>query len=206
MQRLKFSSACEFNVFKQVIRGPFNPVAQPKAAFKSTISIVRSANSYVVFSALTKEDTVRSVISSDHNALGYHSQEDFEIEYRFNEQLKAFEAVVKPRIVYTLSEDISLPEAPDNKSKIFLDFISDEFERLKIRAEKIFLTALNVEEIHYYDSRNLQYLRKIFHDSPIYFNALCTRPEAKSQPGDLHVIYALNLFVIAVLYFILSFF
>jgi len=204
MQNFVANRTTDFAVYKQVIRGTYNPVNITKPAYKSAFSLVRSANTCIVCSAAVKNDAEQYIAATDLMAFGYHSTNDFDISYTHNEKLKVYQAVIVPRNIYPLSEDIALPDPPDEKGKIFQDFIADEFERVKLRAEYIMFEASQDDKIHSFACRNLQLLRKLYHDSRISFNKLCSG-KAFNQ-SDLFILYTLNLFIIRSIVFYAKFF
>src|SRR3989339_1473596 len=199
-------SAVDFVIFKQVVRGAFNPVFATKIALKSALNLVRTANTHVVCSAQTKEEILNSVTKLDLTHFGYHTANDIEISYTFNTEQKLHQAIIKPRIIYPLSEDISLPEPLDYKTKSYLNFFADEFERIKIRAEKILASTSTQKETAFIASRNLQLLRKLNHDSQVHFNYICSRSDLQATSSDLFIIYVLNLFIIRSIVFYSKFF
>lgn len=206
MQPFEVTKTTDFAVYKQVLRGAFNPVTISKSAVKSAIFLVRSANSCVVCSFDSKNDVTRFVSTSNLKAYGYHSANDFNIIYKHDPKLKIHKAVIEPSVVYPLNEDISLPTPPDEKAKLFMDFFADEFERVKIRAEYFMNETLSDELLRSYASRNLQILRKLYHDSRISFNSMCSRSYTTTHPSDLFIMYVLNLFIIRSVVFYSKFF
>ena len=198
--------AVDFVVFKQVVKGALNPVFVSKIVAKSTLNLIRAANTCVVCSAQTKDEVFNSVTKLDLTHFGYHSHNDVEISFSFNTEQKLHQAIISPRVIYPLTEGISLPEPPDDKTKFYLDFFADEFERIKIRAEKILATTSTKKETSFIASRNLQLLRKLNHDSRVHFNYLCSRTNLQVSSSDLFIIYVLNLFIIRCIVFYSKFF
>jgi hypothetical protein len=206
MQPFEVPKTNDFAVYKQVLRGAYNPVSIAKSAVKSVISLVRSANSCVVCSADSKDEVTRFVSTSNLTAYGYHSTNDFKIIYKHDPKLKVHLAIIEPSVVYPLNEDISLPSTPDEKAKLFMDFFADEFERVKIRAEYLMDGSLSDELLRSCAMRNLQILRKLYHDSRISFNSMCSRSNTTAHQSDLFIMYVLNLFIIRSVVFYSKFF
>ncbi|MGD0711223.1 MAG: hypothetical protein ABR968_08560 [Bacteroidales bacterium] len=206
MQKLETNKTSDFTVFRQVLRGIFNPLTVSKSTYRSAFSLVRSANTNIVCSAPTKEEALNSISSSDLTLLGYYSNSDMDISFSQDTGLKTYQAVIKPKVVYSLNEDISLPDPPDERANYYLDFFADELERIKIRAEKNLVVAPSEKKVRSYSYCNYQLLDKLFHESRIYFNTLSTKSNSKVNPSDLYIIYILNLFIIRSLVFYYKFF
>ena len=206
MHAFEVNRITDFAVYKQVVRGAYNPVTVMKPVFKSALSLVRSANTCVVCSAADKNEVERFISSADLTSYGYHSTDDIELSYVFNDKLNVYNAVLMPRIVYPLSEDIALPDPPSEKARIFLNFIADQFERVKIRAEHMMDSASPVVDIRPYACRNLQLLRKLFHESRIAFYMHSSSTSNTIKQDDLYIFYILNLFIIRCLVFHTKFF
>ncbi len=201
MKTIDFPQTVDFTIYKQVNRGSYNPVTISKQNSKSALCLVRSANTCVVCSAADKETAEKYINAYDLIAFGYLSSNDIEITYTHNDKLKIYQAVITPRTIYSLNDDISLPDPFNDKGKIFLDFFTDEFERIKIRAEHFVYSGFSNKKISSFACRNLQILRKLFHDSQMTFNKMCP-----GNQSDLYIIYILNLFIIRCIVFYTQFF
>jgi len=196
----------DFNVFSQFVWGSLNPLSKPDKTFRSSLQLVRFANTHVVCSSQSKEEANKTVNSFDLTSYGYHSTSDYELNYEFSSESNSHSAIIRPLKVYPLREDIQLPIAPDKRTKMYLDFFSDEFERVKIRAVKILASAPSERFIHLYASRNLQIARKLFHDASILLRSLYFDPTKENNSPDFYIIYTLNLFVIRGIVFFSKFF
>ena len=206
MHTLDTKTMSEFTAYRQVVRGAYNPVNAVKTSYKSVLYLVRSANTLVICSSSVKDDVVNFASTFDTTSLGYYATNDVVISYAYNFETKIHEAVAKPRVTYLLSEDIALPDPPDEKAKVFQDFFSDELERIKLRAEYVMHHSVLTKDIRSYAVCNLQSLRKLFHDSRLSFNKLCSRNGSAVQQSDLFIFYTLNLFVIRCIVFYVKYF
>ncbi len=206
MQAFEVPKTNDYAVYRQVVRGAYNPVTVTKPVFKSALSLVRSANTCVVCSAADKNEAERFVSSADLTSYGYHSTDDLELSYVFNDKLNVYNAVLMPRIIYPLSEDIALPDPPGEKARIFSIFLADQLERVKIRAEHVMDSASPELDIRPYACRNLQLLRKLFHESRIAFYMHSSSTSTVVKQDDLYIFYILNLFIIRCLVFHTKFF
>jgi hypothetical protein len=206
MNTLEILKTVDFTVYKKVLRGINYPGIINKIGNKSSLNLVRCANTYVVCSGENKDKTEQNCNTIDLRAYGYHSYEDFELSFKLDNKLKVHQAIVIPNSVYPLCEDISLPDPPDEKEKIFLDFFADEFERIKIRAEHALHSAYSSKKIQTFACCNLQLLRKLLHDSQIAFNKMCSDNQVRYNQCDLYIMYILNLFIIRAIVFYTDFF
>jgi len=128
------------------------------------------------------------------------------IEYDCNEITNIYNAVISPTRIYPLNEDILLPHPPDEKANTFIDFFADEFERIKVRAEFLMNGTFKGHAIRCIAVRHLQLLRKLFHESRINFNVVCSYSDATSRESDIFILYSLNLFIIRCIVFYQKFF
>jgi hypothetical protein len=201
MQNILFNKTIDFIVYNQVIKGQFNPTKASKTVSKSALQLVTAANTCIVYSASTKKEANSFLDSFDLTSLGYKSGADLEILNTNDSDPEIFRVIIKPQSIYSLSEDLSLPDPPEEKSKKYLDFFIDEFERIKIRAEKNMHTALSKDDIQFYAFRNLQLLHKLNDDSRNLFNLMYSSSGYQFQQSDIFILYILNLFIIRCIIF-----
>lgn len=194
------------SVFSLIISGAFPFIPGNNKPVKSPLQLVKSANSQVVKTASSKEQIEKELLSHDFTFYGYHTTSDYEFKINYESSCGAHQAKIQPVKVYDLQENMLLPLPPDEKSRFFLAFFSDEFERIKIRAEKVLAIASTENVLRIYAFRNLQLARKLFHDATFLFHSLSFRSEKPKDETELYIVYILNLFIIRTLVFYSKFF
>jgi hypothetical protein len=102
------------------------------------------------------------------------------------------EIYIKPVRIYELKEMIDLPYFNSFKCVSYLELLGDEFERIKIRAEKILEKALDENLIRAYANRHIQIAKRLFHDA----KRSLLDVQNKNNPEDIYIFFALNLFIV----------
>lgn len=194
------------SVFSLIITGVFPIIRGNIKPVRSSLQLVKSANSQVVKTAPSKEQIEKELLSHDFTFYGYHTTSDYEVKINYESSCGSHQAKIQPVRVYDLQENMLLPLPPDERSRFFLDFFSDEFERIKIRAEKVLATAPTENVLRIYAFRNLQLARKLFHDATFLFHSLSFRSDKPKDETELYIVYILNLFIIRTMVFYSKFF
>lgn len=194
------------SVFSQIIKGSFPIIPNKSKSLWSPLQLVKSVNSRVVKTSTSKEQIDNELLTHDFTYYGYHTTLDYELKISYESAKGFHQLLLIPVKVYDLQENMLLPEPKDKRSKVFLDFFSDEFERIKIRAEKVLANTTSERALRLYATRNLQIARKLFHDSSILFQSLSLRASSPVDQSDLYIIYTLNLFIIRTMVFFSKFF
>ncbi|HBX51700.1 MAG TPA: hypothetical protein DEH02_11605 [Bacteroidales bacterium] len=198
--------AVDFSVYTETVKGAYNPVSSSATNYKSPIQLVRLANSRVVCSAPTKEEASKSIENIDLTIFGYNHAKDIDVKYVVSSTSKLHQVLIQPKIIYPLLEYIKIPAPPDAKCKLYFDFFSDEFERMKIRSENIMKHVPSVKKVYAYACRNLQLARKLYHDSRFLFHSMRSNPAGRVSESDIYIIYILNLFIIRAIVYYTKFF
>ncbi|HBX53266.1 MAG: hypothetical protein A2275_07170 [Bacteroidetes bacterium RIFOXYA12_FULL_35_11] len=206
MPSFEVHKTVNFSVFSQFVRGSFLPVSLADKNIKSSLQLVRSANTHIIISESTKEEVSRKISLIDLTDYGYYSTSDIDLKFIYNSETNSHQAVICPLKVYQLYEEMLLPSPADDRERFFLDFFADEFERVKIRAEKMLAAASNKEIIQINALRNIQFARKLFHDSRLLYRSISSKNSDVVHQSDIYIIYILNLFIIRAIIFYSEFF
>ncbi len=193
-------------VFSQVAKESFYSQQKKVKTARTPLQLVKSANTHILCKSQSLEEASTISATFDITYLGYFSADDYDLKIEFSPSEKIHKAMVSPISVYPLLEDLNLPVPPDYRSKLHLSFFSDEFERMKIRAEKVLSGEFTETKIRLFATRNLQITRKLFHDTSILFRTQATASVNETNNSDVYIIYILNLFVIRAMVFYTKFF
>lgn len=196
----------DHSVYSRFITGAFPITPIRSRSPKSPFQLVKSANAVVVNTSPSKEQIEKELLLHDFTFFGYHTTADYELKIIYESECKCHQAKVVPLKIYDLQENMLLPVPPNLLAKIFLDFFSDEFERIKIRSEKVLSNTSSEKAIHIYAIRNMQLARKLFHDATFLFHSLSLRNDKSKDESELYIVYILNLFIIRTLVFYSKFF
>lgn len=201
MPNFEANKAEDFLVYDQILNGAYFPANIPKSHIKSSLHLVRYANTQTLYTESSKEEAHRIIAKTDFKFFGYSNSSDAEITYVQDATGKLYNVLIKPKRIYGLSEDILLPVPLDEKTKIYTDLLADDFKRMKIRAIKCVSAFKTEQEIILFGKKQLQNLELHFHNGRFFFNALCTHNSKSVSHSDLYIIYVTNLFIIRALVF-----
>ena len=192
----ELNQAVDFSVYTETVMGAYNPVSSSATNYKSPTQLVRLVNSRVVCSASTKEEVSKTVENIDLTVFGYYNIKDIDIKFTVSTTSKLHQVVIQPKIIYPLLEFMELPAPPDEKCRLYFDFFSDEYERMKIRSVNVIKYVPSEKKVRAFAYRNIQLARKLFHDSRFLFHSMRSNPAGRISDSDLYIIYILNLFII----------
>ncbi len=148
------------------------------------------------------EDDPESIIEGfDITELGYQFKEDVEILIRKNDKKKVHELIARPKRIYPLEDHFSIPDPPDKKSAYFLALISDEFERVKIRANKVLNSTCKKKHIALFAHKNIQRARKIQYDVRYMITKIAKPWSSVTDNPDAYVIFVLDMFLSRIISF-----
>jgi hypothetical protein len=110
--------------------------------------------------------------------------------------------IIKPGKQYDLNEPIDLPAFVNPKCNHYVGFMGDEFERIKIRAEKVYVSGTKESGVKEYASKHVQMLKKLFYEAKLLLKKVQTDGKAE----DIYIVFAANLFIIRIILFYQKFF
>jgi len=122
---------------------------------------------------------------------GYKNKSDVKIEHSPDIFKNKKKLILTPTCSYKLEDKISIPKPSTNENKFYLNFMSDTYERLKVKAENVINNTGKEKHIELYAKKNIQILKSIFYDSKCKIQRICMR----NKWNDLYKYYILNTFI-----------
>jgi hypothetical protein len=193
--RNKIHHQTDLHVYEEIVSGKLNPGRLEYSELSVLQNLVVKANTRVISTCRMEEDPRRLIHATDITELGYRSHEDAEIEVRSNPDKKLYELIVKPKRSYNLEDHFNIPEPPDRKSAYFLALISDEFERIKIRANKVLNSTVKKKHLSLFAHKNIQRARKIQYDVHFMLSKIHKPWSPVTDNPDVYVIIVLEMFL-----------
>jgi hypothetical protein len=92
--------------------------------------------------------------------------------------------------------DLDIPPPPDLKAEYFLDLITLEYEKIKLRANKALQTSYNEEELSLFVNKNVQRLKKIAAQAHLLSRRLRTKDQSILDDPDSYIILILKIYLI----------
>ncbi|NVO03422.1 MAG: hypothetical protein HXX09_12045 [Bacteroidetes bacterium] len=196
MQYFEVKNTNDFGIFRKVIQGCFYSKNLSKSFEYYPFNLLKHANSGVFHSAATKEEAIKNINKEDFLLEGFRDLNDFLISYEYNSNREIYEAIATPLIIYKLNENLGVPFPLNPETRTYLEFIADQLERVKIRAQQDLYRASTPERATRLISIKLQVLDNLFHDSKSAFYYCCSRPITHINETELYFLFVLNLCII----------
>ncbi|PLX05717.1 MAG: hypothetical protein C0596_19155 [Marinilabiliales bacterium] len=122
-------------------------------------------------------DVQKEISKLNLQEYGFNSIDDVDIEikkYVFNESTSI---ILRPKTFFENGERFGIPQYDHFEKELFIMFLGDTFERLKIKAENIIHTCVCDKHIEFYAKKNIQVLSSSFDDANNYMNEICIRED-----------------------------
>lgn len=178
-------------LYEEIITGRFNPTNSKYSNPEILRGLVEEANTMRLTVLSFDENPQVFIDSKDFTVLGYMSETDFDLDIR-TQSNNLQEIYIKPVRVYELKEMIDIPYFNSFKCVSYLELLGDEFERIKIRAEKILEKTNDEKLIRAFANKHIQIAKKLFHDA----KRTLLEIQNKNNPEDVYIFFALNLFIV----------
>jgi hypothetical protein len=192
----KLYDRLHIKLYEEILTGRFNPTHIRYANPDVLRGLVEEANTMRVAVLPAGENPQHFIDSNDFTLLGYQSVIDFDLDIRPQNNGKQ-EIYIKPVKVYELKEMIDLPYFNSFKCNCYMELLGDEFERIKLRAERIFEQGGDSKLIADYSLRHIQKAKKMFHDA----KRILSEVQKTNNPEDIYIFFALNLFIMRTILF-----
>lgn len=128
---------------------------------------------------------------------GFKSIDDVKIEYREDVFNNLTKIILEPTSVYGNGDKLGIPIPDIIEKKLFLIFVSDTFERLKIKAENVINNSCCDKHIELYAKKNIQVLGSIFGAATNYMKEICI----KGDSNKFFRVYVLNTYIYSTILF-----
>lgn len=194
------------NIFNEIANGRLRPFLPENSKISKIKHLVRDENTHTVLKSVDKKNVDRLLDEMDLTIYGYRSMEDISINIETNADGKIADVTIRPRKPYDLNDYIDIPPAPDQKSVFFLNLMADEFERIKIRSNKVLESTDSLEKLSLYANKHIQKSKQIAHDARIAFSKIQDKGAFITDNSDVYILFVLNLFLIRLIVYYRKFF
>ena len=184
------------NVFHEIVKGKFNPCLVQNTHNDALRNLVITANTIKATTLSETENPFEFIENNDFTIFGYRNTNDFDIDIVKLPSGKS-DIFIKPLKIYDLHEVMDIPQYVSLKCTCYVEFMGDEFERIKIRAEKIYDTGTDEASIREYAGRHIQMTKKLFHDAKMELKSV----QEKDNPENIYILFAANLFLVKIILF-----
>lgn len=184
-------------ILKEILKFNFASVFENKTSNNALLEIVQKFN--------TKEICIDGIDINKHyvesklniNEFGFKYISDFKILFNENKIDKTTTIKLIPKTNYLLEDSFTIPEPFDKKGKIYLELISDVFERIKLKAINILSSSTEASQIELYAKKNIQMAHAILDDAR---NTLKKAQETNDK-SEVFLFYVFNIFMIKIVWF-----
>jgi len=182
-------------LYEEIMSGKYRPYLAKFSSREVLEGMIFEANTTRI-AVVGKADDTASFFDTEYCHYGFKSTDDYDIQIKELNSGKK-EIYLKPMCSYELREVMDIPQFVSFKCSCFMALMGDEFERIKIRAEKILVSINDVNQLRAYASKHVQKLKKLYHDAKHLLKEL----QDKKSQDDVYIIFALNLFIIRTIMF-----
>ncbi|MBN1184216.1 MAG: hypothetical protein JXB49_18145 [Bacteroidales bacterium] len=193
--RNKLHQQTDLLIYEEIVTGRLNPQLPSNGELSVLQNLVKNANTKTFCTCSIEDDPARLIKGFDITELGYQFKEDAEITVKEDPEQKVCELIASPKRVYPLEDHFNLPEPPDNKSAYFLTLIADEFERVKIRANKVLTSTGKKKHLALFAHKNIQRAKKIQYDVRYMLTKIHKPWSSVNDNPDAYVILVLDIFL-----------
>ncbi|MEI6767187.1 MAG: hypothetical protein WCM76_16275 [Bacteroidota bacterium] len=181
------------HLFEELIQGRYRPFL-PKYSDNSNLqNIILEAQTRTVSVLIKGQDVDEFIAETDFLSFGFKDESDFDIIKKSVPGGKT-EISVVPMKAYAGREVLDIPSFTSFKTNIFLELIMDEFERLKIRAEKKFEQTVDRKELTVYAEKHIVKTKLLLYDAKLHLNDNHSR-------DDIYILLALSMVLINTILF-----
>jgi hypothetical protein len=196
----------DLQIYNELANGRLRPFLPENSKLCNIKHLVREVNTRRILKSVEKEKIDQLLNEMDLTIYGYRSLDDITLDIETKSDGKIADVTIKPKKAYSLKDYIDIPPAPDQKSAHFLSLISDEFERIKIRSNKILESIDSERKLSLYANKNIQKAKQIAHDARFLFSQLQDKGQFVNDNADVYILFVLNLFLIRTILFYRKFF
>lgn len=186
----------DVKIFKEILKFNFNSYIEINKHL-NLLEIVQKFNTI----ELSREGLIKNkeieINKLNFSQYGFKKLVDFKSNFRECDIENTTTIRLIPNKSYILDDIIQIPKAFDLRGKIYIEFLSDVFERLKIKAEYILLFSEASIDIELYAKKNIQMAQAIFNDAKL----LLQKAQTNNNQTDLFAYYIFNIFIVNTLMF-----
>ena len=187
-----------YTVFSELTTGKLKDMLSGKLKYKNILAMVQAVNTKVIHKNVLKSHVEQLVSEIDYKNLGYKEAEDFKVSTTPGRNADQVNIIIMPACVYKLDEPFTLPQPPDERSKMLLALFCDEFERIKVRVFHAVWESFDTSMISLDAYKAMVFIKTCFRSQRIVFQEhLLKFPAFKKHP-DAYINYMLAFFIIKV--------
>lgn len=181
------------HIFGELIKGRFQPSQAKFSNPEELKNLVAEAQTNTVTVLPAGKDPDEYIAETDFLAFGFKEEADFDVIQKDLGSGRTAIIVVPTRI-YEGCEVLDIPAYTSFKVNIFLELIMDEFERVKIRAEKKLENTDDRRVLAVYAEKHIAKLKKLFYDAKVLLNG-------NHHRDDIYILLSLSMVLIRTILF-----
>jgi hypothetical protein len=191
--KIRLQNMIDVMLFSDIVNGKLNPSLKKYNNPTNLSKLIH--NSQIQKFTITSFDDFN--LTFDYSIFGFKNKEDFKIRKVTKRLTNQTEVSILPEKIYELQDDFIIPEFPSIKVNTFIHLIVDEFERIKIRAERKHDLLTSEKHLNFYCKKNIQKTKKIFYDARSYLGKF----NDKENLEDFFILFVLCQFLIRTILF-----
>ena len=156
------SDKLHIHLYEEIVNGNFHPARTRFSGPEVCKNLVTLVN-IIKEKTLPAKESLEYIENIDFARYGFKSATDFDVKFKDISGDRQ-EIFLVPGKTYELSESMDIPIFNEFKSKCFLVLIGDEFERIKVKANKYLQETEYTEKLKLYTVRHIQTAKKLLHD------------------------------------------
>jgi len=185
----------DVSIFKEILRKKFCPEDDKGASKKVLLEMIQRINEKEIIIDGLEIDKKKEQNNINVREFGFKENSDVKFDFVQDVFENKTKMVMTAKTIYELEDKIELPYPANNKGKLYLAFISDTFERLKIKAENVVSATNETKYIELYAKKNIQVAQRIFYDARMLLN----RTQIKGDRNIIFLVFVQNVFIINVI-------
>ncbi len=180
-------------LFEELIYGRFRPFIPRFSNAKELKNLIREAQTCTVAEFDDERDVDDFIVNTDFLPYGFRSTSDYKLSVRKSERGSMILSL-EPTLVYDGREVLDIPNYTSFKTNVFLETIMDEFERVKIRAEKKLEMEESYKALSVYAEKHIVKAKKLLYDLKQLMNENHNRE-------DMYILLSLSMVLIHTIVF-----
>lgn len=179
-------------LYEEIIKGRFRPFL-PKYSEPTELKNILKEAQLQTIAVLTPGQEIDAVIEEcDYRLFGFKEVSDMDFTKKSINGKTV--VIASPTTVYEGCEVLDIPNYTSFKTNIFMEMIMDEFERVKIRAERKLEITDDRKDLAIYAEKHIAKLKKFFYDAK-------TLLKDNHHRDDIYILLALSMVLIRTILF-----
>lgn len=183
--------------YEKIISGKYMPCGRSFNDPKHLCSILKEANTHLLASIPEDQDPKEIIQNTDHQILGFKHPDHFKIECYPGKISDKKDIYIKPTKFYDLNDFIDIPQYVSVKANCFIEFITDEYARIIIRANRMLEIIRENEQLNHYACKNIQKVKQLLDNA----RHLLRSYQEKKDVECIYIAFVLCIYLIKTLVF-----